>query len=229
LIDFGVILSNKVISYFPKGIVNSHFSLLPELRGADPISFAILEGKERTGVSLMLLVEAMDEGPIISIGMFDLDGTETGVSLTQELIQLSHKLLVENLPAYISGNISAVTQEVTMEKFNLQTSYTRKLTKQDGVIDWNKPANMIEREVRAFKDWPKSRTNFSDIEVILLETQVVESKDTTTAPGAIETTDKELVIKCGEDSLQINRLKPVGKKDMDAQSFLAGYKQRIMS
>ena len=74
LIDFGIIISQQVIDFFPYGIVNSHFSLLPALRGADPISFAILEGKEKTGVSLMLLVQAMDEGPILLMHDLALDG-----------------------------------------------------------------------------------------------------------------------------------------------------------
>ncbi len=86
LIDFGIIVSQKVIDYFPLGIINSHFSILPEWRGADPISFAILSGQKETGVSLMLLVEAMDEGPILSIGIQELKGTETGTGLTQKLI-----------------------------------------------------------------------------------------------------------------------------------------------
>ena len=68
LIDFGIIVSQKIIDYFPLGIINSHFSLLPQWRGADPITFAILSGQARTGVSLMLLVEAMDEGPLLAGG-----------------------------------------------------------------------------------------------------------------------------------------------------------------
>ncbi|MGI0135251.1 MAG: formyltransferase family protein, partial [Candidatus Micrarchaeaceae archaeon] len=66
LIDFGIIVSNKTISSFPKGIINSHFSLLPEWRGADPITFAILSGQKTTGVSIMLLSEGMDEGPLLA-------------------------------------------------------------------------------------------------------------------------------------------------------------------
>lgn len=227
LIDFGVILSNKVISYFPQGIVNSHFSLLPELRGADPISFAILEGKKKTGVSLMLLVEAMDEGPILSVGMFDLDGTESSTSLTNELIQLSYRLLCENLPVYITGKIDPVTQDVVQEKFNLSVSYTRKLTKSDGVIDWRKPAVQIEREIRAFLDWPKSRTTLGDIEVIITEAKVafIENKDVAT--GQIKIVGNKLQVVCGKDSLLIEKLKPAGKKEMTVQAFLAGYKSKL--
>src|SRR6202000_1513764 len=73
LIDFGIIVSQSVIDFFPNGIINSHFSLLPEWRGADPITFAILSGQKQTGVSLMLVVEAMDEGPLLAVGEIELD------------------------------------------------------------------------------------------------------------------------------------------------------------
>ena len=227
LIDFGVILSNKVISYFPNGIINSHFSLLPELRGADPISFAILEGKKQTGVSLMLLVEAMDEGPLLVVGMFDLDGTETGPSLTKELIQLSYRLLLENFSRYLDGTITPVTQEVVQQKFNLTVSYARKIKKSDGIIDWSKPAVELEREIRAYLDWPKSRTTLKDVDVIITKSHVVDSENISLQPGEIESLDNTLVIKCGIGSLQIDALKPTGKTEMDAKAFLAGYKNRI--
>jgi methionyl-tRNA formyltransferase len=140
LIDFGIIVSQKIIDYFPFGIINSHFSLLPELRGADPISFAILEGKNITGVSLMLLVEAMDEGPILTIGEEKLNGQETTPELTDKLIILSDALLKDSIPEYLNNGIRPVDQKHIEKISNRKPSYTRKLTKKDGVIDWNKPA-----------------------------------------------------------------------------------------
>lgn len=227
LIDFGIIVNKKTIDYFKFGIINSHFSLLPELRGADPISFAILEGKQKTGVSLMLLVEAMDEGPILSVGMFDLDGSETTPTLTQELIALSYSLLVENIPKYLIGEINPVDQKVVQEKFDLSPSYTRKLTKQDGDIDWNKPADIIEREIRAYADWPKSRTKLGDIDLIITEANLVASEHSELKPGDTKIINNSLLIQCGENMLRIEKLKPAGKKEMNAPAFLAGYKDKI--
>ncbi len=227
LIDFGIIVSQKVIDYFPLGIINSHFSLLPELRGADPISFSILEGKKKTGVSLMLLVEAMDEGPILALGMFDLDFSETTPSLTKELIQLSHSLLVENIPKYLSGEIEPATQEVVQKKFELSESYTRKLNKNDGLITWDKSAVELDREVRAYQDWPKSRTKLGDVEVIITEAHSLPSNNPELKPGEIESLDSPLVIQTGDGQLCIEKLKPAGKKEMDAKAFLAGYKNRL--
>src|SRR3989344_3602452 len=85
LIDFGIIISQKVIDYFPLGIINSHFSILPQWRGADPITFAVLSGQKATGVSLMLLVEKMDEGPLLAYSEYDMPAGITTPRLTDAL------------------------------------------------------------------------------------------------------------------------------------------------
>jgi methionyl-tRNA formyltransferase len=224
LIDFGILVSQRTINSFEKGIINSHFSLLPELRGPDPISFAILEGRQKTGVSLMLLVEAMDEGPILSVGILTLDGSETTPSLTDELIQLSYELLKENIDLYIAGSIEPADQTVVQEKFDLQVSYTKKLHKSDSRIDWSKDAQEIEREIRAFTGWPGSKTTFSGIDCTLLGATLLNK---TGDAGTLFIHEKKLAIYCGKDALVIGELKPAGKKEMDSQSFLAGYGQRL--
>ena len=217
LIDFGIIVSTKIIDAFEKGIVNSHFSLLPQLRGADPISFAILENKTTTGVSLMLLVEAMDEGPILSQSEFVLEGNETTHTLTSSLIDLSVNDLKKTLPGWIDGE-ATTTQQTGVP------SYTRKLTKQDGTIDWNKSAANIEREIRAYCGWPKSSTTFGNIDCIVTEASVDTSAG---VPGDLFVLSKKLAVHCGSDSLVIESIKPAGKNDMSSTAFLAGYGDRI--
>ena len=217
LIDFGIIVSQQVLDYFEYGIINSHFSLLPELRGADPISFAILEGKEETGVSLMLLVEAMDEGPLLDKKSLRIEETDTTPSLTDKLIQLSYSMLCETLDEYLQGSIAAQEQSGL-------SSYTRKLTKADGVIDWSKPADVLQREIRAFSGWPKSTTNFDGIDCVLLSSSVIDKYGES---GTLFIHDKELAVHCGDKSLVIHTLKPAGKKAMPSQAFLAGYRSRL--
>lgn len=216
LIDFGIIVAQDVIDYFPSGILNSHFSILPEWRGADPITFAILSGQESTGVTLMFLVEAMDEGPIYTYGELTLDGTETTPVLTERLIELSDKLLKKSLPQILPGSFSVSDQDVTKRA----TSYSRKLTKNDGIIDWRKSAEVIEREVRAFIDWPKSTTRLADKDVILTHVRVVKGHG---APGTTKIVNRELLIYCGTDALVVERLKPAGKQEMTGTSFIAGH------
>lgn len=225
LIDFGIIVNTKVINYFPLGIINSHFSILPELRGADPISFAILEGKARTGVSLMQLVPGMDEGPIFAVGECPLSGNETTTQLTESLIALSTSLLSESLDDIVNGRLPAIDQKEIAQTFDVNISYTRKLTKEDGRIDWEKSAKHIEREIRAYDAWPKSCATLGDIECVIVSATVISKESTT--PGTINRTKKELTVDCGENALRIDVLKPAGKKEMPIAAFLAGYANRL--
>jgi methionyl-tRNA formyltransferase len=217
LIDFGIIVNQDVIDYFPLGIVNSHFSILPDLRGADPISFAILSGQKLTGVSLMLLVAAMDEGPLLAFGEQPLDGHETTPSLTDRLILLSDALLSDVLPKYINGDLQAAPQAVTKS----QVSYSHKLAKTDGILDFRKPAVVLEREVRAFTGWPGSRTRLGNKEVTVMAAHVVNEL---LEPGQAVVKDKQLLIGTSEGSLAIDQLKPAGRPQMTATAFLAGNK-----
>jgi len=222
LIDFGIIVSQRVIDYFPLGIINSHFSILPEWRGADPITFAILSGQKQTGVSLMLLVEKMDEGPLLAFGSLDLPPDITTPLLTTHLIYLSDALLKAEVPQYLAGKRQGAPQTIT----DRAVSYSRKLTKEDGVIDWKKPAEQIEREIRAFIEWPKSRTTLFDKEVIITAAGVrkQEAGDKKRANGEVyETDDGQLVVQTGQDLLVIERLKPAGKNEMSVAEFRRGY------
>ena len=237
LIDFDIIVSTNIIDYFLRGIVNSHFSLLPELRGADPISFAILEGKDVTGVSLMLLVEAMDEGPIIAMDEQQLDGTETGPSLTAQLIQLSNDLLRETLEPYVLEQINDRTGDIPVPRSQeeicstfgkaYKPTYTRKLTKADGRIDWQTPAAQLDRDIRAFIEWPKSRVMLGNIDVIITKAHAVPSDFG--EPGDLDILEEQglIMVQTSSGYLCIERLKPIGKNEMDVTSFLAGYKSRL--
>jgi methionyl-tRNA formyltransferase len=220
LIDFGIIVSQQVINYFPLGIINSHFSILPEWRGADPITFAILSGQRQTGVSLMLLVEAMDEGPLLSYGEYDLPKDITTPELTGYLVKLSYALLENVIPEYLDSALKPAPQTVT----GREPSYSRKLTKDDGLIKWSKPAVQIEREIRAFMDWPKSHTRLGKLDIIITKAHVITAHG---IPGTIDVAEKVPVVYCGEQALALDRLKPTGKKEMTGQAFLAGYRSTL--
>lgn len=239
LIDFGIIVSQDVIDYFEKGIINSHFSLLPEWRGADPITFSILSGQKKTGVSLMLLVEAMDEGPLISVGEYEMDGTETTPVLTEKLINLSDALLRDSLEAYVhdlphpqtGAPIKPGDQVESAQILGRSTkpSYSRKLTKKDGILDFTKPAEVLEREIRAFVQWPRSRTKLGSIDVIITKAHAIPSQSPDTKPGTIEIVDQinELGVVTSNGTLWIEKLQPAGKREMTASDFVRGYKDRL--
>lgn len=239
LIDFGIIVAEDTIDYFPKGIVNSHFSLLPEWRGADPITFSILSGQKQTGVSLMLLVEKMDEGPLLSFGVCDILDTTTTTTLTDELIHLSAALLRDTLPSYMNdtpmtetGNIvHPRTQEEVcrMRGVPYEPTYSRKLTKEDGRLDWHKSAEELEREIRAYIEWPKSYTTLGDIDVIITKAHVIPVNHPNDSPGSVSVVKEanELMVECGNGTICIDKLKPAGKKEMTTTEFIRGYGNRI--
>lgn len=207
LIDFGIIVSRQVINTFPLGIINSHFSLLPRWRGADPITFAVLDGDEKTGVSLMLIDEGMDTGKLLTSRTLHLDEGETSITLTDRLIELSDQLIAEYVPRYIAGDLKPKNQPHPD-----RVTYSRKLTKEDGLLNWNEPADVIERKIRAFQPWPKCHGQIGNWSLIITKAHVSGTKHT------------PLDVTCGDGSiLSIDEvIAPSGKK-MPADAFLRGY------
>jgi methionyl-tRNA formyltransferase len=226
LIDFGIIVERKVIDAFPFGIVNSHFSLLPQWRGADPITFAILSGQDKTGVSLMLLVEAMDEGPLLAVGETELHSDTATPELTEELVSITYALLKDTLPKYLEGQLKGSPQEevAAIVGYSAKPTYSRKLTKEDGILDWKKPAEQLTREVRAYLGWPKSRAMLGNHAVIITRAHASAGEG---PPGRLWLADKYLGVYCGTGVLMIDRLKPAGKSEMSAESFLNGYRKDL--
>ena len=212
VIDYGIIINQDVIDSFPLGIVNSHFSLLPQWRGADPITFAILSGQQQTGVSLMLIVAKMDEGPLLAQAPYDIPTKATTPELTNSLIELSDQMLKQILPMYIAGTTTPAPQlEVTMAP-SKTPSYSRKLTKDDGILIWNKPSVQLEREIRAYTGWPKSRTELLGKSIIVTQSRVAHNQN-----------DGALVIACNPGWLEITQLIGPSGKTMTGADFLRGY------
>ena len=214
IVDYGVIVSQATIDAFDKGIINSHFSLLPRWRGADPISFAILAGDKKTGVSLMLIEPTLDTGKIVVQRNLVIEPHDTTPVLTDKLIALSNEMLARHIPLYLSGDLKPRSQPHPE-----RATYSRKLTKADGTIDWQKPASQIEREIRAFQGWPKSRTVLLNKELIITTAHVSDEQG---APGKVVVQDKRLLVYCGDGALIIDRLKPAGKAEMAVEAFLLG-------
>lgn len=217
VVDYGLIIPHNVIDAFPKGIINSHFSLLPRWRGADPLTFAVLEGDEESGVSLMLIDAGLDTGDLVAQESYQVPAGITTPQLTHDLIQLSNRMLNENIPSYLNGSIAPWPQPREGEV------YSRKLTKADGKLDWNKPAVTLEREIRAFLGWPGSYTRLADKDVVITEAKVIGLEERG-APGAIiHPAKNKIAVVCGDgQGLEILRIKPAGKREMDAAAFTAG-------
>lgn len=220
LVAYGKIVPQSIIDIFPQGIVNIHPSLLPQHRGPTPIESAILDGDKHTGVSLMQLAAKMDAGAVFARAEIELTGQETKQALADHLSEIAESMLLDRLPEIINGEAIAVPQEDSL------ATYDKLISKSDGEIDWSKPAEQIEREVRAFAEWPKSHTKLANTDVII--TQSVVTSDNNLAPGQLKVEQKKLLIGCGQSStLEITKLKPAGKKEMTAEEFLAGYSHNL--
>lgn len=217
VIDFGFIITDDVINLFTKGIVNSHFSLLPQWRGADPITYSLLSGQHFTGVTLMSIVKKMDEGDILATDKIGIASDETNQSLTNKLIHLSDTLLKNNLENYIKNDIKLTQQKGVV-------TYSRKLTKHDGEIDLSKNVYQIEREIRAYSSWPKSSLLLGGMRCIISKCHVSTPINDV---DQLVIEDKKLYAKAKGGYLSIDTLKPEGKKEMPVEAFLAGYQTKI--
>lgn len=218
LVSYGKIIPKSVIDLFPVGIINVHPSLLPKYRGPTPFQTAILNGETETGVSLMKLVETMDAGPVYIQTTHQLTGDETAEELGQTLATSGALLLAESLPSIIDGSLAPTPQD------DSQATYCHLFTKAMGIIDWNKPAEILEREIRAYHEWPKSTAQLEKYQVIITQAHVVPTNHGE-KPGFVDVdTDIGLImVECGNGTLCIDRLKPVGRNEMTAKEFIAGY------
>jgi methionyl-tRNA formyltransferase len=208
VVDYGIIIDKAVIDSFTKGIVNSHFSLLPQWRGADPITFSVLSGQSETGVSLMLINEKLDEGQLLAKQTMALEPQVTTPELTNQLVDLSNRMLVEHIPKYLSGKIEPYNQPGS------NPTYSRLLTKNDGNLDTSKPANQLEREVRAYAGWPKSHIKlFGKYDVVVTKARVAKSAS-----------DGALVVDCGNNThLEITEVTAPSGRKISGADFLRGY------
>lgn len=214
VIDYGVIISADSIAKFELGIINSHFSILPEWQGADPITFSLLSGQKNTGVSLMLIDETLDTGDILATASCEILPTFDNQTLTDKLINLSNELLKTNIPLYLNGSLQPTRQPDKV------ITYSQMLKKEDGIIDFKKTATELERQIRAFSGWPSSRVNYNGHWLTITSATASSEK---IEPGKMLIKNKSLYLGCRDTSLQILQIQPAGKKNMDSIAFINGY------
>lgn len=208
LAAYGKIIPQNIIDMFPHGIVNLHPSLLPLYRGSTPIETAILNGDAKTGVSVMNLVSKMDAGNIFGWAEMALGGQETKQQLADSLAGLGTKLLIELLPGILDGSIATKPQDD-----NLAT-YTKQIAKEDGVLDFSLPADLLERQIRAYAGWPKSVTRVYGQKIIVTKAKVVKTE----AEGV-------LVMHCSPGWLEVEELVAESGRTMSGADFIRGYKK----
>lgn len=218
LVAYGKLVPESVISLFEHGIINIHPSLLPQHRGSTPIESVILDGSRSSGVTLMSLVKEMDAGPVIDQVRFNLAGNESKQELADKCAKIGADLIAKNLPQILNGQAKPLPQD------DAKATYDSSITKSDGIIDWQKSAQQISREVRAYASWPRSRARLAGIDVVITEVAVDEGQGEPGKAYKTDQGDRGLAVYCGQGSLLIKKLVPAGKKEMTGEAFLAGYK-----
>lgn len=220
LVAYGKIIPESIIQLFTPGIINVHPSLLPKYRGPSPIEAAILHGDRETGVSIMQLAKAMDAGPVYSQITVPLTGTESKTELYTRLGEHAKTQLLEVLPAILSGDLQPTPQN------EAEASYCHMIQKSDGELDWYKPAEQLEREIRAYAGWPRSFAMLAGMTVYITSARAIQ-RDETAEPGVIIADKKQLFIGTDTGWLEVLALQPQGKKEMPVQAFLAGYHDKL--
>jgi len=224
VVAYGKIFKKKFLDLFPLGGINLHPSLLPLYRGPSPITAAILAGDNETGVTVQKLAMRFDTGDTLAQARVPLDGTETTGSLTDALSRAGADLLLK-----VTRDIADGHPPVAAPQDESRASYCGLVGKEDGLLDWNAPASLIERKVRAYDPWPRARTSLNGSSLLLLKTSVHPGTLSRAAgapiPGEVLAADEEagILVQTGQGVLRIERLQVQFKKPLDWRSFLHGH------
>lgn len=215
---FGQLLSQEILDIPKYGCINIHASLLPKYRGASPIQQAVIDGEEKSGVTIMQMELGMDTGAILYQKEIELDPKETGESLFDKLAVLGAEAVVEALPLIEAGEIEPVPQDEE------KATHVKMITKGQGLIDFSKNAVVIERLIRGMNSWPSAYTYLNGKQVKIWDADVLPAA-AEGKPGEVTKVEKDAIyVQTGNGLLKINELQLEGKKRMNTHDFLLGYK-----
>jgi len=216
---FGQILRPEVLDLPRYGCINVHASILPRWRGAAPIQAAILAGDTETGITIMKMDPGVDTGPVLSRRYLPISAEDTAGTLFEKMAPIGAKLLTETLPHYLSGELQPMPQAEE------GVTYAPMLKKEDGHLDFSRPAVELERRVRAFNPWPGTFFDWSGTILKVLKASCSKEK----SPGA----GSRLIVEAGpaigtsEGILILEEVQPAGKKPMPGKAFLVGARHWI--
>lgn len=210
---FGQILRQNILTIPTFGCVNVHASLLPRWRGAAPIQAAVLHD-EVSGVTIMKMDQGLDTGPILSQRSLPIPPDITAGVLSEQLAHLGAELLVETLPAYFAGEIEPQPQNET------EATYAPKLSKADGELDFDREAEYLTRQVRAYNPWPGTFGYFKGTSVKVFQAHAVGPR--LTKPGKRYIVENQPAWGTRNGLLVLDELQAAGKKRMSGEEFLRG-------
>jgi methionyl-tRNA formyltransferase len=218
---YGKILSETILQIPPLGMVNVHASLLPRHRGAAPVHRAIIAGDRETGVTIMRVVKELDAGPMLATVKRPIDDDDTSEQVERDLAELGATLLASTLDRLADGPVSEIPQD------DSRATYAARLTKEDGLIDWSRPAGAIHNLIRGLHPWPHAYTFLGNRRLILLRSTPVGAVTHALAGVVVAAHGDELRVAAGDGVVQIAELQAEGKRPMTAREFLAGHAVQI--
>ena len=216
VVGYGQIIPQSIIDLPRHGILNVHASLLPKYRGAAPIQWAIASGETKTGVTIMQIDAGLDTGDMLAKASTDIGPDETAPELSARLAALGAQLLIDTIGAIERG--TAIREKQNDSEATLAPI----LKKEDGRVDWTRPAREINNRRRGFTPWPGAYTTFRGQPLALLRTEALE--DTSLLPGVVRVDGKKLLVGTGDGALAVADVQPGGKKRMSAEAYINGYK-----
>ena len=213
---FGQLLSQEFLDIPRFGVLNIHASLLPKYRGSSPIQSAILNGETESGVTVMKTVLKMDEGDILFTHTLPIDDETTYLSLSNRMSALGAEMIVDALDAIESGKAVFTPQDGS------KATYTKKINKADGLIDFSESADKIVRKINAFNPWPSAYLFRGGEPLKIFAAKAVDASGE--CGKVVCAGQGGLVVKCGEGALKIEEIQAAGKRRMSAEEYLRGAK-----
>ncbi len=218
-VAYGKILPRSILEIPPSGCLNLHASLLPRYRGSAPIQWALIRGEKVTGFTLMLMDEGMDTGPMLAREEIAVLPGETAGELSLRMSRMAPAFMKRQLPGFLAGELKPEPQD------HEKATYAPMLRKEDGLIDWTRPADQVAAQVLGMNPWPAAHALCEGNRLRILRAEALESVPPSLErepPGSIECLDDVLAVRCGAGALKITEIQAQGRKAMEASCFLRG-------
>ena len=216
VVAFGQLIGGLLLEKYKDKIINLHPSILPKYRGAAPMQFTLLNGEKQTSPTTMLIEKGMDSGDILMQDLVDVDMNDNYYSLEEKMSEYGSRAIRDTLINFDELYRNRIKQD------HSKATFTKKITKEMGKINWKDDSIKIYNQIRALIDYPTAYFSYQDKNVKVLEAEIIDSYDPN--PGYVYESDskKGIIIGTGDSAIRINRFQFPGKKAMDTKSFLMG-------